>query len=112
MTSLVHGLSLKARALQPSVILVVCAITCAVPSALYGLGRRGQLREGWAADVVLFDAARLGLQRTELVHDLPGGAARLIQRPRGITHVIVNGAVLIDEGAQTDARSGRVLRGA
>lgn len=86
-------------------------LVTAVPSALYGLGRRGQLREGWAADVVLFDAARLGLQRTELVHDLPGGAARLIQRPLGITHVIVNGAVLIDDGAQTDARSGRVLRG-
>jgi N-acyl-D-amino-acid deacylase len=86
-------------------------LVTAVPSALYGLGRRGQLREGWAADLVLFDEARLGLQRTELVNDLPGGAARLIQRPLGITHVVVNGAVLVDEGAQTDARSGRVLRG-
>ncbi|MBX3026234.1 amidohydrolase family protein [bacterium] len=84
----------------------------AVPAALYGLRERGELRPGWAADVTLFDPARLDLQRTELAHDLPGGAARLIQRPVGIEHVLVNGEPLIDRGAQTEARSGRVLRGA
>ena len=84
----------------------------AVPAALYELGRRGELREGWAADVVLFDTARIGVQRTELVHDLPGGAARLIQRPLGIEHVLVNGELLVESGAQTAARSGHVLRGA
>jgi len=81
-----------------------------VPAALYGLKGRGTLRVGGAADVVLFDANRIGLERTELVHDLPGGAARLIQRPIGIEHVIVNGGVLIDATAQTTARSGHVLR--
>lgn len=84
----------------------------AVPAALYGLRERGQLREGWAADITVFDGARLGLQRTELVHDLPGGAARLIQKPIGIEHVLVNGAPLIEHGVQTDARSGQLLRGA
>ena len=84
----------------------------AEPATLYGLGRRGQLRQGWAADVVLFDVGRLGVQRTELVHDLPGGAARLIQRPTGIEFVVVNGVPLIERGAQTDARSGQLLRGA
>src|SRR5262249_10519802 len=71
-----------------------------VPARLYGLGARGELRVGWAADLVLFDIAQLDVQRTELVHDLPGGAARLIQRPRGIEHVIVNGGVLVEHGAQ------------
>ena len=84
----------------------------AIPAALYGLRERGELREGWAADVTIFDPTRLGLQRTELVHDLPGGAARLIQRPIGIEYVLVNGETLVERGAQTDARSGRVLRGA
>jgi N-acyl-D-aspartate/D-glutamate deacylase len=84
----------------------------AVPAALYGLARRGLLRQGFAADVVLFDPTRLGLQRTELVHDLPGGAARLIQRPIGVEHVVVNGELLIDSGQQTAARSGHVLRAA
>jgi N-acyl-D-aspartate/D-glutamate deacylase len=86
-------------------------LVTSVPAGLYGIAERGVLREGWAADVVLFDPTRIDLQRTELVHDLPGGAARLIQRPTGVEHVIVNGAVLVDRGQQTDARSGRVLRG-
>lgn len=84
----------------------------ALPAALYGLHGRGQLRAGWAADVTVFDPSRLDLERTELAHDLPGGAARLIQRPVGIEHVLVNGELLMDRGAQTDARSGRLLRGA
>ena len=82
-----------------------------VPARLYGLRDRGELRVGAAADVVLFDPTRVGLERTELVNDLPGGAARLIQRAVGVEHVIVNGESLIDGGRQTDARSGSLLRG-
>ncbi len=82
----------------------------AIPARLYGLRQRGELREGWAADVTLFETQRLGLQRTELVHDLPGGAARLIQRPLGIEYVIVNGEPLVERGEQTDARSGASAR--
>jgi N-acyl-D-aspartate/D-glutamate deacylase len=67
---------------------------------------------GAPADIVLFAADRIGLQRTELLHDLPAKAARLIQRPLGIEHVIVNGEVLIEAGRQTQARSGRLLRSA
>jgi N-acyl-D-aspartate/D-glutamate deacylase len=81
-----------------------------VPADLYGLTGRGRLRVGAPADLVLFDADRVGLQRTELVRDLPAGAARLLQRPVGIEHVIVNGEPLIEAGQQTPARSGRLLR--
>jgi N-acyl-D-aspartate/D-glutamate deacylase len=86
-------------------------LVTSVPAALYGLTGRGTLRVGAAADVVLFDATRIGLQRTELTHDLPAGAARLIQRPTGVEHVVVNGEVLIESGRQTAARNGHVLRG-
>jgi len=82
------------------------------PTRLYGLSNRGEIRAGFAADLVLFDPARIGLQRTELIADLPGGAARLLQRATGVEYVIVNGDVLMDRGAQTDACSGQVLRGA
>jgi N-acyl-D-aspartate/D-glutamate deacylase len=85
-------------------------LVTAVPARLYGIERRGELREGWAADVVVFDPQRIGLQRTELVRDLPAGAARLIERPTGIEHVMVNGELLIERGAQLAARSGRLLR--
>jgi N-acyl-D-aspartate/D-glutamate deacylase len=86
-------------------------LVTSVPAALYGLAGRGTLRAGSAADLVLFDATRIGLERTELVHDLPGGAARLIQRPIGVEHVVVNGEVLVESTHQTEARSGHLLRG-
>jgi N-acyl-D-amino-acid deacylase len=79
------------------------------PARLYGLPDRGEVRPGWAADLVLLDPHTVGTQRTELVHDLPGGAARLVQRASGIDYVIVNGEVLIDRGCETEARSGEVL---
>jgi N-acyl-D-aspartate/D-glutamate deacylase len=87
----------------------VRAIT-SVPASLYGLANRGTLEPGRAADVVVFDPERLALERTELVHDLPAGAGRLIQRATGVEHVIVNGEVLIEGGKETDARAGKVLR--
>lgn len=82
-----------------------------VPAQLYGLHGRGEVRAGYAADLVLFDAARIGMKPTEMVSDLPGGAARLIQRAQGVDYVIVNGALLIDDGHETPARGGQVLRG-
>jgi N-acyl-D-aspartate/D-glutamate deacylase len=85
-------------------------LVTSVPAALYGIAERGELRAGWAADLVLFDPAAIGLQRTEMVSDLPGGAERLIQRPVGIEHVFVNGEPIVEGGRQTEARSGRVLR--
>jgi N-acyl-D-amino-acid deacylase len=81
-----------------------------VPARIYGLPERGELREGWPADIVLFDASRIGLQRTEVACDLPGDAARLIQRPVGVEHVLVGGELLVEAERQTDARCGRLLR--
>ena len=86
-------------------------LVTSVPAALYGLTGRGTLRTGSAADLVLFDATRIALERTELVHDLPAGAARLIQRPIGVEHVVVNGEVLVQSTHQTETRSGHLLRG-
>jgi N-acyl-D-aspartate/D-glutamate deacylase len=97
----------QALSLEEAVRLLTSA-----PARLYGLGRRGEIRPGYAADLVLFAPATVGLQRTELVADLPGGAARLIQRATGVEYVMVNGEVLIDGGKETAARGGAVLRGA
>ena len=82
------------------------------PAKLYGIAGRGEIRAGWAADLVVFDPATVGLRRTELVTDLPGGASRLVQRAVGIEYVMVNGGVLVDRGEVTDSRKGEVLRGA
>ncbi|HJQ84600.1 MAG TPA: amidohydrolase family protein [Candidatus Binatia bacterium] len=83
----------------------------AVPAARYGLADRGRLAAGAPADLVLFDPNRVGMRPTEMVHDLPRGQRRLLQRADGIVTVLVNGLPLIEDGTPTGRRSGRVLRG-
>ncbi|MDX2166551.1 MAG: amidohydrolase family protein [Deltaproteobacteria bacterium] len=83
----------------------------AVPAELFGIRERGTLRQGHFADVVLFDPTRVIDCETKLVYDLPGGGPRLLTRAEGIEAVIVNGAVAVERGALTGARSGHVLRG-
>ena len=82
------------------------------PAALYGLGDRGVLAPGRRADVNLIDHDDLRLVRPEQVHDLPGGAGRLIQRARGYEATFVAGVQTIDADERTDELPGRVVRGA
>lgn len=82
-----------------------------VPAARYGLRGRGRLAAGYAADLVLFDPARVATRPTEMVYDLPEGQRRLLQRAEGIAYVFVNGTPLIERGEPVDRRPGRVLRG-
>ena len=56
-----------------------------------------------------FDALSLALP--ELVHDLPGGARRLIQRADGYRSTIVAGEVTMHDGEETGARPGKLVRG-
>ena len=81
-------------------------------ASLYGLGDRGVLAPGCVGDcnVIAFD--RLQLRRPELVHDLPGGASRLIQRADGYAATVKSGQVTFDGGEDTGARPGALLRGA
>jgi len=97
---------LRALALEEAVRLVT-----AVPAERYGLRGRGRLAPGYAADLVLFDPARVAMLPTEMVYDLPRGQRRLLQRAEGIVDVFVNGTMVVEGGAPTDRRPGRVLRG-
>jgi N-acyl-D-aspartate/D-glutamate deacylase len=78
---------------------------------IFGITDRGLLRSGMAADVVVFDPATVRPEEAELVHDLPGGAARLVQQASGIHLVLVNGEPILERGKLTGARPGQVLRG-
>src|SRR5579884_1210439 len=82
-----------------------------VPARRYGLIGRGRLAPGAAADLVLFDPTRVGARPAEMVHDLPGGQRRLIQRAEGVAYVFVNGTAVVDRGVPTGRGAGRVLRG-
>jgi dihydroorotase/N-acyl-D-amino-acid deacylase len=73
-----------------------------LPAQILGLRDRGQIREGFAADLVLFDPATV---RETNSFDKPKSY------PVGIPYTIVNGVVVIDGGKHTGARPGRPLMG-
>jgi N-acyl-D-amino-acid deacylase len=81
-------------------------------AGLYGLNDRGRLEPGCTGDINVIDAERIGLHRPELVHDLPGGARRLIQRADGYQYTVKSGQVTFDHGQATGAVPGQLLRGA
>src|SRR5262249_7037263 len=87
------------------------AMVTSRPADRYGLAGRGRIAVGAAADLVLFDPARIGTRATELVRDLPEGQRRLLQRAEGIEHVFVNGTAVVEHGTPVEALPGRLLRG-
>ena len=72
------------------------------PAANLKIRDRGRLQEGWFADVVVFDADRIGDRAT---FDQPH------QYAEGMVHVFVNGEQVVRDGEHTGALPGRVVRG-
>jgi N-acyl-D-amino-acid deacylase len=82
-----------------------------VPASHWGLRNRGLLREGWAADVVVFDPDSVAPMLPELDHDLPAGARRLKQKASGFLATVVNGEMVLQNNEHTGALPGQLLRG-
>ncbi len=72
-----------------------------LPAQILGLKDRGRIAEGAAADVVVFDPARVAETNS-------------FEQPKsyavGVPYVLVNGVVVIDKGQHTGARPGKALR--
>ena len=84
-----------------------------LPAFIAGFTDRGILKEGFAADIIVYDLDKLGLQYDSPVYDtdFPGGERRLIQKAKGIRYTMVNGDVTFTEGTvSTDATPGKFLR--
>ncbi|WP_439816124.1 N-acyl-D-amino-acid deacylase family protein [Zavarzinia sp. CC-PAN008] len=79
------------------------------PAVAWGLKDRGTVAVGQAADLVVFGADTIARGDEEFVTDFPGGASRYVRHATGIDKVIVNGAVVVDQGTYTDARPGLVV---
>jgi len=79
-------------------------------ASVFGLNDRGLLRPGMAADIAVFDPATVNTQEPEYVNDLPANETRMIQKATGVPYTVVNGAVVIENGAPTGARPGKILR--
>jgi len=75
------------------------------------LSDRGLAREGYRADLVLFEEKGIRPCLPTVERDLPGGARRLVQKAEGIKATIVNGAVAIEDGEATGTYRGEVLKG-
>ncbi|MCH8917865.1 MAG: amidohydrolase family protein [Proteobacteria bacterium] len=81
------------------------------PAEMVGLLDRGVLAPGFKADINVIDFDHLQVERPYMVHDLPMGAKRLLQKARGYTATIVAGQVVYREGEATGALPGTLVRG-
>jgi N-acyl-D-aspartate/D-glutamate deacylase len=71
------------------------------PAQKLGLAERGLIKQGYKADLVVFDPVAIQDRATY---------AEPLQYPAGIEYVFVNGEMVIDRGQQTRARPGKVIR--
>src|SRR5271169_5930387 len=76
----------------------------------FGFVDRGRLAPGKRADINLIDFDRLRLHAPEVVHDLPAGGKRLVQRAEGYAATLVAGIPVFERGEHTGAKPGRLVR--
>ncbi|MFV0442377.1 MAG: amidohydrolase family protein [Planctomycetaceae bacterium] len=90
-------------AIEEQVLSLPAAIRSAsgLPADILGLTDRGWLREGLAADIVVFDPKTFRDQATFTRPDLPAS---------GVRHVLVEGTLAIYEGVPTGTLTGHALR--
>ena len=79
---------------------------------LFGMKDRGTLEPGAKADVNLIDYATLSVSHPEMIYDLPAGMPRLMQTAQGYEKTYVSGEVVQENGKDTGARPGRIVRSA
>jgi N-acyl-D-amino-acid deacylase len=72
-----------------------------LPARTFNLKDRGQVREGFAGDLLVFDPAKVQDKST---YQQPH------QYTEGFDFVVVNGKLLVDEGKLTDLRPGQIIR--
>jgi len=81
-----------------------------LPAHFGGFKDRGAIKEGYPADIVVYDMEKLEVMPSEVAEDLPGGEWRRIQRAKGYNWIMVNGEITFEEGEPTGVMPGRFLR--
>ncbi len=80
------------------------------PARFAGLHDRGLLEVGKKADINVIDFETLALERPVMVHDLPAGGKRLMQKARGYRATVKAGQVTYRDGVATGALPGGLVR--
>jgi len=106
-----HLLSHWVRARQALTLEQAVRMLSFEPATHWGFTDRGLIRDGMAADLLVFDPDTVAPEMPEVMHDLPAGARRLVQKAHGIAATVVNGEVVLRNGKPTGALPGRLLRG-
>jgi N-acyl-D-aspartate/D-glutamate deacylase len=81
-------------------------------AAVVGLNDRGLLKAGYKGDLNVIDYDHMRLHPPHVVHDLPAGGRRFMQKADGYVATVVNGQVTYRGGEATSALPGRLIRGA
>jgi N-acyl-D-aspartate/D-glutamate deacylase len=79
-------------------------------AAFYGFNDRGLIKPGLKADLNLIDFDRLGFGPPRMIHDLPAGGPRLMQKATGDVATLVSGEIIQRNGEDTEARPGKLVR--
>jgi N-acyl-D-aspartate/D-glutamate deacylase len=80
------------------------------PANLWGLGNRGLLREGFVADVTVFDEVTIDRGVEHFVQDVPGDGFRYVRDAHGVDTVVIGGAVAYDNATgYHDAHRGQII---
>ena len=84
----------------------------ALPAWFADFKNRGTLRVGDWADIMVYDYDELGFlyDKPRFADDFPAGEKRLIQKPKGLRHTLVNGTVTFEGNECTGALPGKLLR--
>lgn len=77
---------------------------------LFGFAGRGKIAVGAVADINIIDHDALRLNPPQTLHDLPGGASRLMQTAQGYLATLVGGIPIVENDQLTGERPGILLR--
>jgi N-acyl-D-aspartate/D-glutamate deacylase len=80
-------------------------------ATFWGLQKRGLLREGYHADVTIFNPKTVAPGDPQMAADLPTGAKRIVYKSDGFLATIVNGKVFMKNNEHSGALNGQMMRG-
>ena len=81
-------------------------------ATIWGMKDRGALRDGYIADVTIFDAEEIDRGEEYFKGDVPGDGFRYVRDARGISAVVIGGEIAYQDGEYRNSHKGAIIPGA